>query len=246
MFIMISFTFLLGMNLILYCTYHDLLKWVKAQIGIFNNQIDFYKRQLQEQQEIFLNRRNMNHDIKNHLLCIYGTLEKENIAYARKYINDLLSEKLYFESFRCLESGNLVIDGLLNYKRNIMDRFSIRLSKHIEIPCDLEVNEVDMCIIVGNCLDNSIEAVKMIDNKYKREIYIEIVYRKGCILFKFSNHYKGECIKDTHGDFITTKNQKNNHGIGLNMVRKIVKKYNGIMKIKTKENIFVVQILLYQ
>lgn len=167
------------------------------------------------------------------------------MSFAKKYVEDLLSENNYFQSNSCINSGNIVVDTLLNYKNSVMQELGICMVTRIEIPYDFEFNDADVCVILGNCIDNSIEAVKYIENSDQRIISLELIYRKNSLMLKISNPFYQNIMKDQHGNFITTKNEPENHGIGLISVAKVVKKYDGLVNITTNNNIFCVQILMY-
>ena len=167
------------------------------------------------------------------------------MQYAKKYVDDLLHGGTYFNENTSINSGNIVVDALLNYKFRIMQQHQIVMINHIEIPYDMQFNNADICIILGNCLDNSIEAVSVIQDIKARYVKVELVYRKGGLLFQIENPFIGKIVKDTKGNFVTTKKDVENHGIGLNSVSKAVKKYNGHMEIVAQEGVFRVQILLY-
>jgi len=126
-----------------------------------------------------------------------------------------------------------------------MLELGIKMVTHIEIPYEFDFNDADICVILGNCLDNSIEAVKNIKNSRQKIIFLEFIYRKNSLALKITNPFCGNRTKDRYGDFITTKKHPENHGIGLISVKKAVKKYNGLVNISTDNNIFCVQILMY-
>ena len=179
------------------------------------------------------------------IIHIMEYLERRDLELAQKYVGGLLKGDNYLTNKLYIDSGNIVIDALLNYKSSVMEQSKIKLLKHIEIPYKLDFNDADLCIVLSNCLDNSIEAVNKISDESRRIINIEIIYRKNSLLIKISNPYEGIVKKDKSGNYITTKNDKQNHGIGLISVKKAVQKYDGLIDIKANESIFIVQILLY-
>lgn len=119
------------------------------------------------------------------------------------------------------------------------------MKTHIEVPYNFHFNDADICMILGNCLDNSFDAVSKIDDAKHKIVKVEIIYRKNSLLLLISNPYVGNLKQDIDGNFVTTKPDAENHGIGLNSVRKAAKKYDGLVNISTENNVFTVQILLY-
>lgn len=244
---LLSSAFIMAVNFIVLNIYENLsdrLEITKQQI-IFNKQIELCHHQIQEREESNLNIRNIKHDMQNHLVCIWEYMEKEDWQYAKKYIEDLLNCKDNFKMNSHIESGNIVIDALLNYKNHVMKKMGIEMKTHIEVPYNFRFNAADICVILGNCLDNSIEAVSKIEDTKNKIVKVEIIYRKNSLLLQISNPYTGNLKKDMDGNFVTTKPDAENHGIGLNSVRKATKKYDGLVNISTENNVFTVQILLY-
>lgn len=245
---MISSAFILALNFLSISIYEGLSEYLEIQKQqiIFDKQIEFYKEQIDERKEADLNIKSIRHDMKNHLICILECLEQENWDYAKKYVDDLLNNPNYFKNNDGINSGNIVIDALLNHKNTVMTELRIKMITHIEIPDNLEFNDVDICVILGNCLDNAIEAVSKVEDETNRVVRVEIVYRRGTLLIKITNPYIGKLKKDKHGNFLSTKADTENHGIGLTSVKNVVRKYDGIMNNRVDNHIFIVQILLYE
>lgn len=245
---MISSTFILALNFLSISIYEGLSEYLEIQKQqiIFNKQIEFYKEQMDERKEADLNIKSIRHDMKNHLICILECLEQENWHYAKKYVDDLLNNPNYFKNNYGINSGNIVIDAILNHKNTVMTELHIKMDTHIEIPDNLQFNDADICVILGNCLDNSIEAVSKIEDETNRVVRVEIVYRRGTLLIKITNPYTGKLEKDKYGNFVTTKVDTENHGIGLNSVKNVVRKYDGILNNRSDNYMFIIQILLYE
>lgn len=245
---MISSALILAINFLIFHIYESLsdrMEIQKQQI-IFNKQIELCKSQIKEREETNMNIRKMKHDIENHLICIREYLEHFGSEYAKKYVDDLLHGEIYFKENAVINTGNIVVDALLNYKFMIMQQRGIELKSHIEIPYNMQINDADLCIILGNCLDNSIEAVCKIEDREPKYIQIGLIYRKRSLLFRIENPYIGKIIRDAKGNLLTTKKDAGNHGLGLNSVQKAIHKYDGQMDMTEKDGIFRVQILLYE
>ena len=162
--------------------------------------------------------------------------EKGEIDSYRDYLDTLLS-KIDKKEEVC-KSGNLVVDSIINYKlRNIND---INLYIDVCIPKKLEISDVDMTVVLGNLLDNAIRAVKEADRK---KLQITMRYNKGRLILQIENAYKN--IIKSQGKLQTTKKEKQGHGIGLENVREVVERYDGIIQIDCKDNMFVVMAILY-
>ncbi|MFQ9516223.1 MAG: GHKL domain-containing protein [Eubacterium sp.] len=244
---LLSSIFILGINFMIFHIYDNLsyrLEIKKQQI-IFDKQVELCRNQIHEREESNINIRNIKHDFENHLICIKEYVERKNWECANKYIDELLKGEKYLGNGMGIKTGNIVVDAIINYKKSIMQQLGIEMNTHIEIPYELKFNDADVSVIIGNCLDNAIEAVSKLKDINKKNVTVELIYRKNNLMFKIVNPYLGNIKQDKQGNFITTKKNAENHGIGLNSVKRAADKYNGLVTINTDNNKFVVQVLLY-
>ncbi|MCL2051020.1 MAG: GHKL domain-containing protein [Lachnospiraceae bacterium] len=183
--------------------------------------------------------RSMQHDIHHHIIEMKGLLKNKDIGKANTYL-DLMGKAI--DSARdYISSGNYEIDSLLNYLlQEAHDNLSL-VDVKITIPEDLKINTFKLNTVIGNLVKNAIFAAKVSTEKNMK---LRIGYDKGVLFIKIINSYSGELIKK-NGEFITTKKNKDAHGIGLKNVKKIIEDSNGSMTINTDNNKFSVDILLY-
>nr|WP_243150638.1 ATP-binding protein [Clostridium sporogenes] len=100
----------------------------------------------------------------------------------------------------------------------------------------------DLCVILGNALDNAIEACeKIADESIKKYIHITSIVNKSFIVFEIKNSMKGYINKDY---LYTDKTDDINHGFGLLNIESITKKYFGTTYIESSENTFVLNVML--
>ncbi len=134
------------------------------------------------------------------------------------------------------------MDSVLNFKLQQAIDKNIEIKLKMAIPNEIEIKSFDIAIILGNLIDNAIDAVcKLSEGRY---IDIKIKYNSGRILIEISNPYNGEITKEK-GNFVTTHKDKSNHGIGISNVKGVVKKYKGDMNIIFDNEKFSVYILMY-
>lgn len=130
-------------------------------------------------------------------------MKKGDVEKVRKYINYMLMGKDNVQPLEYnISTGNSVVDILLPYKINMMRKYLIKLETHIEIPNELNIDDIDICVIVGNCIDNAIEALKELEENYLKIIHIVIIYRKSALIIKIVNPFTGERKKDFKGNYI--------------------------------------------
>ena len=203
------------------------------------NQLEIYDRQIHEKQKVMDEVRKTKHDMKNNMIYLQNLL-KANPEEAEKYLEKFIG-KTTKKTDAFSKSGNFSIDSMLNYKNMIAKSKGLSLILEEQTPINLPYENSDLCVILGNLLDNAIEAAENSENK---EIDVRIVYVKNKLKITVKNYYTGKIKKDTGGNFISTKSDTKNHGIGLQSVTRIVDAYGGVMEVRTDHSVFQVDIII--
>ncbi|WP_317368868.1 ATP-binding protein, partial [uncultured Tyzzerella sp.] len=160
---------------------------------------------------------------------------------AKNYIESIFKlQEISITKF--IDTGNYIIDNIVNFKLNEAFNKGIKINATAKVPYDIQISEFHMVSILGNIIQNAIEANdKVKENKF---INFEITYKLNKIFITVSNRFdKKIIIKENK--LITTKYEKNEHGIGINNVLNFIEKYNGILEYKCNDDIFTVEILLF-
>lgn len=138
-------------------------------------------------------------------------------------------------------TGNDTIDSLLNYKiQKAKDVLNLVETK-IRIPEKLNLHSFDLNVVLGNLLDNAIDA--SVQTKEK-ELKITMKLDKGVLFLNICNSCRG-IAEGKRGILETTKSDKMNHGIGLKNVRRIVEKYHGDMEFLCENGSMEADIMIY-
>lgn len=186
--------------------------------------------------------RSIKHDMQNHLLCLKNLANNNNIEEIKEYLQILgqTIEKLNYK----IKTGNVISDAIINEKYNIAKMDNIEFICNFIMPNDTLIDSVDLCIILSNCLDNAIEAcIKINDEAINKKIIITSYLKDLYLIIEVSNTTTDK-VKYKNNKIISTKKDRNNHGIGLSNIEMIIKKYNGILDIITEENKFTLNIML--
>lgn len=203
-------------------------------------QNNFYLKQFELMKASLNSTKSFRHDMKNHLSVLKLLVEENENNEALKHIEQMTD--VIIASKEYAKSGNIIIDSILNFKLQEAEYHGIYVSLELSIPEQLNVTSFDMSIILGNLLDNAINACSKLD-KDKR-IDIKIKYNKGRLIIKVSNTYDGNLLFNGN-ELITSNSDKENHGIGVNNVKATLEKYNGELEIEHTESIFTVILLMY-
>ncbi len=184
------------------------------------------------------------HDLKNQLLYLKSK-SKENTEEALEEINskiDLLIGDCLSEEFKDY-TKNPKLNRLLNYKCSSInkDKISIEIKSNISEHADID--ESSLYIILGNAIDNAIENFNS-EKSTEKKLKILVVNDKNNLIIKVTNPYNKNLIFKNDLP-ITDKSDKLIHGIGIKSIKKIVEDKNGHFMISTDNNIFSLEIILF-
>lgn len=180
------------------------------------------------------------HDINNHIACIKGLVEDDQRL--KKYIQTLEKEIPCIKQI--FDTGNKVVDTLLRQKSVLCEKENISLKSRIDLRKCMFIEDKDYCSIFGNALDNAIEACQKIEpSKHNRYIKIETEYIKQFLVIKIRNS-KDNLVIVKGKQYITQKQDKFLHGLGLKNIKSCVEKYNGEMVVQYTECEFCLKLVI--
>ena len=217
-------------------------EYTQLESRIKRLQIDSYARQYKEIERIQNETRRQRQELKNNYLVIETLARNKDMEGILDFIRDLY-HKLTPESTKS-RSGNMVVDAVLNHKMNILDVDGICFNLDLNIPSKLDVSEVVLCGVLGNALDNAIEACSRIPVE-KRRIDISMKVEKKNLFIAVTNTFDGVIRTDSKGHILTRKGEVSNHGIGLPVIRQLLEKNNGSFEAVWDGDEFQLRIMLY-
>lgn len=182
--------------------------------------------------------RRLQHDMVHHIMQLYSMASLNKNAEMLEYLDKM--EQAMINPREHVSSGDKDIDGILNFMLEKAVSILKKVDVQVKIPEDLHTCSFELAVILGNIIDNAIEAARQTEEW----LSLQITADKGILFIRVSNSYCG-CIKTSDNKLLTSKEDKENHGLGLDSVKDMIKKYNGDMKITCDKNIFTVDILLY-
>ena len=218
---------------------------LQAQNRLFVQQIQLCSRQTAEQEATYKELRRLRHDMKNHLTSLMGMIDSGNANDARDYIENLLNDGKLIKTGDISRTGNIVVDSLINYKYSMAKELGIDFNANVFIPTELPFKNENIVIILGNLLENAIEACVKVDSN-NRYIGLEMNYEKNMLHICIKNSCIGAVNKNSSGEIETTKEDKENHGMGIPSIKMAAKEYDGDVLIKNEENEFTVVVVLYE
>jgi sensor histidine kinase YesM len=237
-----SISVLFLINIFVFYLYDVLIKSYQQKIEreLLWQQNEAYTKQFELIRQSQDKMRTLRHDMKNHLSVLKSLVEKQDVeatlAYSQGIAEFLDNPDEY------ARSGNSELDGILNYKIHEARERGVQVDLNLTIPEHLAILPFDLSVILGNLLDNAIEAASAV--KAEKKINLEIFFKRNLLHIQMVNPYEGE-LRQEDGGLRTTKKEKEHHGIGLNSVRRSLEKYNGAMELTSKDGKFHTKVLLY-
>ena len=199
---------------------------------------DLMEHQYEEIKGVYMDMRGWRHDYHNHMQVMKAQLALGNLEEIQEYLNALEKELDHVDTL--VKSGNLMTDAILNSKLTLARRQKIRINCNAKIPERISVEDVDLCVILGNLMDNALEACKQIaeENRFLR-IYMKV--NKSQLYFSIQNSAK-EDPDFNEQNYITKK--RGNHGLGMKRVQTAVEKYQGYLNLANEPGIFAAEVTI--
>lgn len=211
----------------------------KLERKSIKQRIEMYENQLEIMEQSQKNIKSLNHDMKNHLMLISSYIDSKEYNKAQQYIGDI--NNYMTVSGQHIHTGNQEIDAIMNYMITKAENKGCKVETQIQIPNIGFMEKLDLNILLGNLLDNAIEALEKVEERY---LHISMKYKQGVFVVRIQNSYDGTLYKQGE-KYITRKQDTENHGIGLENVNEIIMKYNGKQVVEMTDSQFVITIMLY-
>ena len=184
--------------------------------------------------------RQLSHDLKHHMLVLKNYKIEGNYEGIDDYIEEI--EQEFFNVERKVWTGNQIADMLLEQKRILAEQEEIAFTIQTVPIVKWLFNDCETCSLLGNVLDNAIEACKRMEMSADRWISIKIENQKQLLFIKIENSVcEAPVMKD--GRPVSVKQNKMRHGYGLKSVERIVNKYEGMIMYQSKDQVFQVKLL---
>lgn len=217
---------------------------LQSRNQLYEQQLELCSHQAEERELHYLELQRMRHDMKNHLSGILGMINAGQAKEAEDYIQKMLDDGIGTGIAEISHTGNIVVDSLVNHKYALALKDGIRFNAGIFIPSVLPFQSGHLAIILGNLLENALEACRKLPQE-QRYIVLEATYVKEMLQICIRNSSPEEVKKDGIGRYLSTKNDFGCHGIGLASVEQALAGYDGELFIKHENGEFMASVVLY-
>lgn len=189
-------------------------------------QMDYQDANYEKTVHSFKNIKSIIHDINQQFLYIDECIKRNELAAAGEHIQSTLNT--IEGAYQRVNSGNLVIDALVTNTLAMGQANGIKIDTKIQLHSQhIQIDRYDLCVVLGNMLDNAIEASKKVRQAEDRYVLIAIHSTSSALVIQIMNHVEKPIVE--------LKSEKPNpeyHGIGLTNISRICEKYGGHMSIE--------------
>lgn len=209
---------LLFANVANYFLLNNILKVSKLQQ---KRQLEFHAEKYQQISTVYRNSHKLIHDMKKHFFFINHCVENEEYSAITPYINNAIQD--IEKSHNRVNTGNLVIDAFVSNHMTIAEQENIEFFSDIQIlKHNIEIRDYDLSVVLGNLLDNALNACRKIQIPAPRQISVEIFTTNMECVIHIANSVPAQPQRDRKHD-----SDELYHGYGTKNVAAIVEQYLG-------------------
>lgn len=225
----------LYMNLCGLYLYGSLTKHLRKinQITLQNKSLSFERKYLTELKKSQNQLAAMRHDLKNQYIVLLGLLEKKRVGDAKRYLSKSTDRLNMQQKFY---TRDVVLNYLLNDKRDLADKAGIRFDIKVLLAEQINVDNDVLAILIGNLLDNALEASRRLGDSRSAKITLVIKQFDNKLLIDIENIFDpAEAM---------TRQRRKIEGLGTSNVKRLIARHNGLYRQWTEENKFFVSVIL--
>lgn len=201
-------------------------------------QSDLIAKHCDEVENIYRQMRMWRHDQHNHIQAMLAL--SDNQEELRQYLWKLNDDLTQVDTV--IKTGNVMVDAILNSKLSLIKSRNIAVNAKATVPAGLPLSEIDLCAIIGNLLDNAMEACLRQDRAEERFIRVYIGVLKRQLYICVTNSTGGTISRSGKG-YLSTKGGKG-HGFGLLRIDSLTAKYGGYVNRQHEEGAFATEVML--
>lgn len=222
------------MVLIIYLLFNCISKQYFENISLLmekqvEQQVEHYKKINKLTDDL----REFRHDYKNHMICLQSLLNNKQYDEALSYVKSITNQEI-LDSNKFF-SGNQIADAILTDKNELAQKNNCKIIFDGSVSDEISVS--NLCTILSNALDNSIDACSKIDSDETQIIDVKCVASELIQIIRISNPNL-----DNNAVTETSKADRKNHGFGLSNIRRTVERMDGQMIISSQYPTFVLEI----
>lgn len=239
----VTFIILLLMNVLIFeiCLKLSEENYIENEKNVYAQLVNIMAKNTEEQKRVMEEFYEEKHDLVNQLIVLKDSMEHCNKERTIENLNTII--KSYGKSERRIHSGNNTVDAILNFKYAAAKERGIDFEFKIFIPEVLPIDQCDLGIVLGNAMDNAIEATGECKNQ-KKIIQVTMGVKKEALVLVIKNPYENTIKRDAMGRLLSTKRESKTHGYGVNSIKRVVNQYQGEVLIEAQDHIFTLTVIM--
>lgn len=242
---MISIAILLGINIIMFNIFGQLSEnlELRRKASIYEKEFALLEQHMHEKENLMKEFRMKRHDLKHQMLNLLMLLHDKDYEKLEEDI-ERLAELDSLNGLFVVNTENSIIDAFVNSKYAFATAHGIKFDAKLNIPAELPFAGEDISVILGNALDNALEACLRgkVDDPY---VKLNMSYDKGNLVILVENTFDGFLKKERKTGWATRKDNSQQHGIGIQSIRNVIQKYHGYYHVDIEEMVYHLEMILY-
>ncbi|MDE6221265.1 MAG: GHKL domain-containing protein [Lachnospiraceae bacterium] len=210
--------------------------YVSRRISRFQNEL--VNRHYDEVDTMYRKMRGWRHDYHNHIQTLMAYLSMAQYDEASGYLEQLTEDLAKVDTV--LRTGNVKVDAILNSKLALIQERNINVDATAIVPKEISVPDIDLSVLIGNLMDNAMEAcAKLPEEERFIRVYIDVIKKQ--LYISVTNSMNGKA-KRRGNHFLSDK--QGNHGFGLLRIDDIVARHGGYLNRKAEDGVFATEVML--
>ncbi|MEF2965419.1 GHKL domain-containing protein [Paenibacillus sp. M1] len=222
---------ILSINLLIFFLFDSVMEQnrLREENNQLQKQMDYQDHTYAKTAHSFRSIKRIIHDTKKQLVYIRACILKQKSEEAVRHINQILDATN--NAYLRIETGNLVVDALVSHALNMAQDNNIAVKYDIRIVAEaIKLDRYDLCVVIGNVLDNAIEAASVVPSQEERFINLFMSTNTQAFFVRVLNS-RQDRTRERAQDF---GKHPDYHGLGLTNIQRIAKKYGGYLKTKAE------------
>ncbi len=208
---------------------------------LLGTQAAYYERQYRTIAAYQEAARRQRHEQKHERMMLIGMVKKRQWEELLSYLEQ--EQKRQEENTPAVRTGNFTVDAVMNYEENEARKREIQLETEISVPEEMDVSGRILCGLLGNAIDNAMEASEKLPVECRR-VCIWMKVEKRNLMLEVKNRFDGT-VETRHGHLLSSKPDAAEHGIGLRVMEELLRQADGTMETAWDESWFTLRMILY-
>ncbi|MDO4332360.1 MAG: ATP-binding protein [Eubacteriales bacterium] len=219
------------------CWYFFTRRYMGKRVARFEQEL--VNRHYVEVETMYRKMRGWRHDYHNHIQALKVCLSQQEYGQMKEFLDQV--DVSLSEVDRVVKTGNVMLDAIVNSKIALMKEKGIAVDCTAYVPAQMAVKAIDLCVLLGNLLDNALEACQKMGKEEDRFIRIYMDVIKGQLYLCITNSMEGKA-RAKGGVYLSDK--AGAHGFGMESIDRIVKQYGGYIRRGSEEGVFAAEVML--